>query len=55
MTTIEELDRIAIHVKSHVLLKQLLKENPEFEGIMRNAKNETEALVGVREWVVDVT
>ncbi|MBW2522968.1 MAG: KamA family protein [Deltaproteobacteria bacterium] len=46
------LDRIQISVKSHKLLKQLLKENPDLEEIMRNAKNETEALIGVREWVL---
>jgi lysine 2,3-aminomutase len=46
-----ELDRIAITVKSHMLLKQLLKENPILEEIMRNARNDTEALVGVRNWV----
>ncbi|MCK4344656.1 MAG: KamA family protein, partial [Bacteroidales bacterium] len=52
MTTItHELDKIAITVKSHILLKQLLKENPNLEEIMRNARNETEALVGVRNWV----
>jgi len=45
------LDQIAITVKSHMLLKQLLKENPELEEIMRNAKNSTEALVGVKYWV----
>jgi lysine 2,3-aminomutase len=47
-----ELDRIAITVKSHMLLRQLLKENPILEEIMRNARNETEALVGVRNWVM---
>ena len=47
-----ELDRIAITVKSHMLLRQLLKENPTLEEIMRNARNETEALVGVRNWVL---
>ncbi len=46
-----ELDNIAITVKSHKLLKELLKENPPLEEIMRNARNETEALVGVRNWV----
>ena len=50
--TIHELDRIAITVKSHMLLRQLLKENPILEEIMRNARNETEALVGVRNWVL---
>ena len=45
------LDQIAITVKSHKLLEQLLKENPQLGEIMRNARNETEALVGVRNWV----
>ena len=47
-----ELDCIAITVKSHMLLRQLLRENPVLEEIMRNARNETEALVGVRNWVL---
>jgi lysine 2,3-aminomutase len=53
MTTIEQLDRIAIDVKSHRLLKTLLKENPKLEEVMRNSKNEVEASVGVREWVLE--
>ncbi len=53
MSTIAELDRIAITVKSHRLLQRLLEENPELEEIMRKAMNETEALVGVRNWVLD--
>lgn len=47
------LDKIAISVKSHMLLKKLLKENPILDEIMRNAKNSTEALIGVRNWVID--
>jgi len=47
------LDQIAITVKSHMLLKQLLKVSLVLEEIMRNAKNSTEALVGVRNWVVE--
>lgn len=54
MHSYQELDKIAITVKSHKLLKQLLKENPTLEEIMRNARNETEALVGVRNWVLEV-
>jgi len=54
LTTNEQLDRIAITVKSHRLLKQLLKENPELEEIMRSAKNETEALIGVRNWIMTI-
>jgi lysine 2,3-aminomutase len=53
MTTLAELDRIAITVKAHRLLQRLLDENPHLEEIMRKAMNETEALVGVRNWVLD--
>ncbi len=53
MTTIAQLDRIAITVKSHRLLQRLLSENPSLEVIMRRAMNETEVLVGVRNWVLD--
>jgi lysine 2,3-aminomutase len=52
MTPVAQLDRIAISVKSHRLLKTLLNENPTLDEIMRNSKNETEALVGVRNWVM---
>ena len=53
MNEAEMLDKIAITVKSHRLLKQLLQENPMLEEIMRNSKNETEALVGVQQWVME--
>ena len=53
MNPIDELDHIAISVKSHRLLKSLLKENPKLESIMRNSKNEIEARIGIREWVLD--
>jgi lysine 2,3-aminomutase len=53
MPTIKELDKIAISVKSHKLLSQLLKENPRLDEIMSNSKNDIEALVGVREWVLE--
>ena len=52
LTENQKLDHIAITVKSHKLLKTLLKENPKLEEIMRNARNETEALIGVRNWVL---
>ena len=51
MTEIQKLDRIAINVRSHRLLGQLLTENPTLEEILRNSKNETEVVVGVREWI----
>lgn len=51
---LKELDRIAISVKSHKLLKRLLKENPKLDEIMRNAHNKIEALVGVKNWVMEI-
>lgn len=48
MEAAHQLDKIAITVKSHRLLKELMRENPELEEILRNSRNETEALVGVR-------
>ena len=54
MKEIEALDKIAISVQSHKLLKQLLKENQRLEEIMRSSRNQTEALVGVRNWVLEV-
>ena len=53
MTPIEELDRIAINVRSHRLLRDLLRENPRLESIMRNSKNPIEARIGIREWVLE--
>ena len=50
---IKVLDKIALNLKSHKLLKKLLRENPKLEEIMRNAKNETEALIGVKNWVME--
>ncbi len=51
MREIEKLDRIAITVRSHRLLRQFMSENPEIEEIMQNSRNETEVMVGVEEWV----
>ncbi len=48
------LDRIAINIKAHRLLARILQENPELERILRNSKNETEALVGVQKMVLAV-
>ena len=53
MPAYPQLDQIAITVKAHKVLKQLLQENPNLEEIMRNARNETEALIGVRNWITD--
>ena len=39
-TSVHELDKIAISVKSHKLLKQLLNENPPLKEIMQlNCQN----------------
>ncbi|MFZ5429796.1 MAG: KamA family radical SAM protein [Bacteroidota bacterium] len=51
MNKLSYLDQIAITVRAHKLLKELLKENPRLEEIMRSSRNETEAIHGVREWV----
>ncbi len=53
MLSLKELDKIAINVRSHKIVKQILKENPILDKIIRNAKNETEALEGVRQWVLN--
>ncbi len=53
MTSINELDKITISVRSHKLLDMLLKENKKLSDIMRRARNETEALVGVRNLALD--
>ena len=52
MPAYPQLDQIAITVRAHKVLKQLLKENPKLDEIMRNARNETEALIGVRNWII---
>jgi len=52
MSEIEKLDKIAISVRSHRLLSQLLKENPVLGTIMQQSRNETEALVGVKTWIL---
>ncbi len=51
MREFEKLDRIAISVRSHRLLKVLMSENPVLEEIMQNSRNETEVLMGVRNWI----
>jgi len=51
MTEIDKLDRIAISVHSHRLLRILLRENPMLETIMRESRNEVEAQLGVKNWI----
>ena len=54
MTSLDELDKIAIDVRSRKILNQLLDENPKLAQIIRGARDEAEALEGVRDWVMDV-
>ena len=49
---VHDLDRVAISVRSHRLLHQLMRENPDLERIMQYSKTEIEALLGVRTWVM---
>ncbi|KPA18901.1 l-lysine 2,3-aminomutase [Candidatus Magnetomorum sp. HK-1] len=49
----ENFEKIAISVKSHNLLKKLLQENSILEIIMQQSNNETEALIGVQNWVME--
>ena len=49
-----ELDKVAISVGAHKLLKKLLEENSELEEIMRNSHNPIEALEGVKDWVLRI-
>lgn len=49
----KDLDRVAISVKSHRLLHQLMSENPKLEKIMQYSKTEIEALLGVRNWIME--
>ncbi|MGI9569977.1 MAG: hypothetical protein ACR2PH_09645, partial [Desulfobulbia bacterium] len=49
---VHDLDNVAISVKSHRLLHQLMHENPELEKIMQYSKTEIEGLLGVRAWVM---
>ncbi len=51
MTENEKLDKIAISVRSHRLLRVLLRENPMLDTIMRESKNEIEAQLGVKNWI----
>ena len=54
MSEVHELDKIALNVKSRKLLKKLLKENEKLEEIMVNARNEVEALIGIKNWAEEI-
>jgi lysine 2,3-aminomutase len=50
----QELDKVSINLKSHNLLNQLLRENPDLDEIMKISKNEFEALERVKTWIMRV-
>lgn len=54
MASFTKLDKVSINTRSHYLLRKLLSENPKLNTIMVNSKNETEALVGVKNMVLDM-
>ncbi len=49
----ETLDNMAICALSHTLLEQLFTEHPRLEKILRDAGSETEALNGLKNWVLE--
>lgn len=55
MKEIQKLDRVAISIRSHRLLKALMKENPELEKILQNSENEAEVMEGVKEWILKLS
>ena len=48
----QQLDKIAISIRSHQLLNRLLKENPRLKKLLFGASNESELFQGVRRWVL---
>jgi lysine 2,3-aminomutase len=47
-----KIDKIAISVKSHKILRQILAENPEVKEILVNANDKDEALIGMKLWIM---
>jgi len=45
------LDKIAINVHARRILHTILEENPILERILRTARDETEAMDSIREWI----
>ncbi|MCP4550498.1 MAG: KamA family protein [Bacteroidetes bacterium] len=52
MSKIKILEKVAISVRSLNILNKLLAENPKLEQIMRKANNKSEALLGIKNWVL---
>ncbi len=47
------LDNVAITIRSHKLLQQLLQENPQLQDIIQHSQNAAEALQGIRAWALE--
>lgn len=45
------LDKIAINVHARRILLTILEENPDLEKILRNSKDENEAMDAIKEWI----
>ncbi|HPE43659.1 MAG TPA: KamA family protein [Bacteroidales bacterium] len=48
----KKLDKIAINVKSHRILQQFSKENPDIVSLLREANDKEEALEAMRQWIM---
>ncbi len=48
----KKLDKIAINVKSHRILQQFNKENPDIVSLLRGANDKEEALEAMRQWIM---
>lgn len=53
MNNINRLEKVAISVRSLNFLNQLLKENPRLKQIMLKANTKSDALLGVKNWVME--
>jgi lysine 2,3-aminomutase len=53
MSTIKQLEQVAISVKALNILNQLLAENPRLEKIMLDANAKSEALLSIKNWVLE--
>jgi len=52
ITYLEKLDKISISPRSGKLVKQLLRENPRLDYIIRNSRSPKEALKNIKGWVI---
>ena len=54
MTSSEQLAKVAINAKSHVLLHQLLDENPKLHEIISNSGDLEDMLAQMKEWALSI-